>query len=143
MTEDVMISMRGLQFEQSEIDAEDVETIVIGKYTFEEEAGCHHIEYDEILEGFDKPTHNVLRFGEQSLELIRSGLVNVHMVFDKNHKNLTNYVMPFGTILIGIDTKNIHITQESEEITVDVEYTLDINYEYLSNCKIAIHIKSM
>lgn len=143
MTEDVMISMRGLQFDQSEIDAENVETIVIGKYTFEEETGYHHMEYDEMLEGFDQPTHNILRFGEHSLELTRSGLVNVHMVFDKNHKNLTNYVTPFGAILIGIDTKNIHITQESKEITVDVEYTLDINYEYLSNCRIAINIKSI
>lgn len=143
MTEDVMISMRGLQFEQSEIDAENVETIVIGKYTFEKETGFHHIEYDEMLEGFDKPTHNILRFEEHSLELTRSGLINVHMVFDKNHKNLTNYVMPFGTILIGIDTKKIHITQEAEEISVDVEYILDINYEYLSNCRIAINIKSI
>ena len=143
MTEDVMISMRGLQFDQSEIDAENVETIIIGKYFFEEETGCHHIEYDEMLEGFDESTHNILEFGEQSLELTRSGLINVHMVFDVSHKNLTNYVTPFGAILIGIDTQKIHITQEPEEITVDVEYTLDINYEYLSNCKIEIKIKSI
>lgn len=142
MTEDVVISMRGLQFDQGDIDAEKVETITIGKYILEEEKSCHRVEYDEMLEGFDKPVKSTLRFGNDFLELSRKGLINVHMVFDKTHKNLTNYVTPYGEILIGIDTKKIHITQESDKITVNVEYVLDINYEYLTDCRIIINITS-
>ena len=142
MTEDVMISMRGLQFGQSDIDAEQIETITIGKYTVEEETGYHHVEFDEILEGFGEPARSALRFGKGFLELTRAGLINVHMVFQENRKNLTNYVTPYGEILIGIDAKKIHITQNSDKIVVNVEYALEVNYEYLSDCRIVINVSS-
>ena len=76
------------------------------------------------------------------LEISRSGLVNVHMVFQENKKNLTSYNTPFGQILIGIDTKKIQIEEEQENIVVDVEYALDVNYEFLSDCHIKINIAS-
>ena len=76
------------------------------------------------------------------LELSRSGLVNVHMIFQENKKNLTNYNTPFGQILIGIDTKKIRIEEGQDNIVVDVDYALDINYEFLSDCHITINIAS-
>lgn len=142
MTEDVVISMRGLQFEQGDIDTEQVETITIGKYSVEEKTGCHHIEFDEILEGFDGSLRSILRFGPGFLELTRTGFINVHMVFQEKRKNLTNYATPYGEILIGIDAKKIHITQKPDKITVNVEYALEVNYEYLSDCRIVIHVSS-
>ena len=142
MTEEVMISMRGLQFEQSDMDAEQIETITIGKYTVEEKTGYHHVEFDEILEGFGEPAKSVLRFGQGFLELTRTGLINVHMVFQENRKNLTNYVTPYGEILIGIDAKKVHITHNPDKITVNVEYALEVNYELLSDCRIVINVSS-
>lgn len=142
MTEDVMVSMRGLQFEQSGIDAEQIETITIGKYTVEEKTGYHHVEFDERLEGFGEPVRSVLRFGKGFLELTRTGFINVHMVFQENKKNLTNYVTPYGEILIGIDAKKIHITQNPDKIIVNVEYALEVNYEYLTDSRIVINVSS-
>jgi uncharacterized beta-barrel protein YwiB (DUF1934 family) len=76
------------------------------------------------------------------LELSRNGLVNTHLVFQKNKKNMTTYNTPFGQILIGIDTKKIQIDENEDDIMVDVDYALDVNYEFLTDCHIKIHIVS-
>ncbi len=98
--------------------------------------------FDEIMEGFTEPVKNRIKFGEHALELTRSGAVNVHMLFEENRKNMTSYNTPYGNILIGINTKKIHIAQESERITVNVDYALDINYEYLADCQIVLDIRA-
>ena len=140
MTNDVLISLRGLQFDQSDSDVEKIETIMPGSYY--EKNGSHYVLYDEIMEGFSEPVKNRIKFGEHALELTRSGAVNVHMIFEENRKNMTSYNTPYGNILIGIDTRKIHITQESDRIVVDVDYALDVNYEYLADCQIVLDIKS-
>ena len=140
MTKDVLISLRGLQFDQSDSDVEKIETIMPGSYY--EKNGSHYVLYDEIMEGFSEPVKNRIKFGEHALELTRSGAVNVHRIFEENRKNMTSYNTPYGNILIGIDTRKIHITQESDRIVVDVEYALDVNYEYLADCQIVLDIRS-
>ena len=140
MTKDVLISLRGLQFDQSDSDVEKIETIMPGSYY--EKNGSHYVLYDEIMEGFSEPVKNRIKFGEHALELTRSGAVNVHMIFEENRKNMTSYNTPYGNILIGIDTRKIHITQESDRIVVDVDYALDVNYENLADCQIVLDIRS-
>lgn len=140
MTKDVLISLRGLQFDQNDLEGDKIETIVGGSYY--QKNGKHYILYDEVTEGFSELTKNRIKFGEHSLELTRSGLVNVHMIFEENRKNMTSYYTPYGNILIGIDTKKIHITQESDRIAVNVDYALDVNYEYLADCKITMDVRS-
>lgn len=140
MTKDVLISLRGLQFDQSEADAEKIETIMPGNYY--EKNGNHYVLFDEVMEGIAEPVKNRIKFGEHALELTRSGAVNVHMIFEENRKNMTSYNTPYGNILIGIDTRKIHIAQEAERILVDVDYALDVNYEYLADCRIVLDIRS-
>ena len=140
MTKDVLISLRGLQFDQSDSDVEKIETIMTGSYY--EKNGSHYVLYEEIMEGFSEPVKNRIKFGEHALELTRTGAVNVHMIFEEKRKNMTSYNTPYGNILIGIDTRKIHIAQESDRIMVDVDYALDVNYEYLADCQIVLDIKS-
>lgn len=134
------IALSGLQFDQREEDAGQVEVVTVGDYY--KRNGKHYVVYEEITEGFSQPTKNRLKFSEHMLELSRNGLVNVHMVFQENRKNLTNYNTPFGQILIGIDTKKIQVDEKEDDIVVEVDYSLDVNYEFLSDCHIKIAICS-
>lgn len=140
MTREVLLTLQGLQFDQREEDADKIETVTVGDYY--KKNGKHYVIYEEITEGFSQPTKNRLKFSEDMLELSRNGLVNMHMVFQENKKNLTNYNTPFGQILIGIDTKKIRINEQKDNIVVDVDYSLDVNYEFLSDCHIKISICS-
>lgn len=140
MTQEVLLTLRGLQFDQREEDADQIEMVTVGDYYKRNDK--HYVVYEEVTEGFTQPTKNRLKFGGHMLELSRNGLVNVHMVFQENRKNLTNYNTPFGQIIIGIDTKKIQIGEQEDHIVVDVDYALDVNYEFLSDCHIRIDICS-
>ncbi len=55
MTKEVMVSIRGLQFDQ-EMDSEEIETIQWGQYYKKNDT--HYIIYDELMEGCDEPTRD-------------------------------------------------------------------------------------
>lgn len=140
MTKDVLLSLRGLQFDTSSADGDKIETITPAEYY--KKNNSHYIIFDEVMEGFSESTKNIIKFRESSLDLTKRGLVNVHMSFEENKKNMTSYSTPYGEILIGIDAKSIRLKEESERIIVDVDYALEVNYEHFANCRIKMDIRS-
>lgn len=139
MTKEVLLTLRGLQFDQREENADKIETVTVGDYYKKNDK--HYVVYEEVTEGFDRPTKNRLKIGRSMVELSRNGLINVHMVFQENKKNMSNYNTPFGQILVGIDTKKIVVEEKEDVVVADVDYALDINYEFLSDCHIRIEIR--
>jgi len=138
MTKEVLISIRGLQFEEG-TDENKIETTTAGDYYKKNE--YHYVVYEEITEGFEEPTKNIIKFNENELYLTKQGLVNVHMVFEENRKNMTNYITPYGSILIGIETQRVDLKEDEKLIHVDVVYSLEVNYEHLADCNIAMDIR--
>ena len=139
MTKDVLLAIKGLQFDMDN-DENKIETINPAQYY--NKNNQHYVVYDEITEGFSESTKNIIKFKEHSMDLTKRGLVNVHMVFEENKKNMTSYSTPYGNILIGIDAKKVSCKEEEEHIRVDVEYALEVNYEHLADCKIRMNIRS-
>lgn len=140
MTKDVTVYLHSIQYGRSGEELGKIETVAAG--TYYEKNGRHFLIYAEAMEGLEKPVKNKLKFEDDFLEIMKSGPLNVCMFFEKNKKNLTSYNTPYGNIALGIDTKKIHISQESDRIVVDVEYALDMNYEYYADCKIVMDIRS-
>lgn len=141
MTKDVLLTISGLQFTAPEDDgAEPVEVITAGDYY--KKNGKHYILYDEVMEGFEGSTRNVIKITDDYLDITKKGVSNVHMVFEKNKKNVSYYYTPFGNILIGIDAKSVDINETEENIDVQVKYNLEVNYEHLADCSITMNIKS-
>ncbi len=137
MTKDVMLTIRGLQFDPTAEDGE-IETIQWGQYY--RKNNTHYVLYEELMEGFDEPIRNTIKFREHEMNLTKRGLVNAYMVFEENKKNMTNYHTPFGGVLIGLDTEKVAFTESEDEIRMSVDYALDVNYEYLADCRIEIRI---
>lgn len=139
MTKDVLIAIRGLHFE-GDLEENKIETITNGEYY--KRNGNHYIIFEEVTEGFSEPTKNVFKIKERELNLSKKGLVNVQMLFEEKKKNLTNYATPYGNVVIGIDTKKIDVEEKEERMMVNVDYALEINYEYLADCQITMDIRS-
>ena len=139
MTKDIFLSLKGLQIENSE-EAQELETITPADYYMRN--GSHYVIYDEVTEGFEENTRNMIKFNDSCVEVSKKGLVNVHMVFEENKKNMTSYMTPYGNILIGIDTGSIFVEEEEKRIHVEVAYTLEANYQYLADCRIEMNIQS-
>lgn len=139
MTKDVFLSLKGLQMESGE-DAQEMETITLADYYRKRDS--HYVIYDEMTEGFKETTKNMIRFRDSYLEVTKKGLINVHMVFEKNKKNMTSYMTPYGNILIGIDTESIFLEEKEDQIKLEVAYSLDANYQHLADCKIELELRS-
>lgn len=135
MTKEILLSIKGLQTaENDERDA--VEVISPGEYYFRN--GKHYFLYEEVLEGQSETTKNVIKVTNDYMEVTKKGAVNVHMIFEKNKKNVTYYYTPYGSLLMGIDAYQVDVRETEEEILIEVIYALEINNEHLANCQIKI-----
>lgn len=139
MTKEVLLSIKGLQFE-GENDANDLETVTAAQYYKKNDN--HYVIYEEATEGFHDVTKNIIKWNGKTLDLTKKGLVNVHMIFEERRKNVTDYHTPFGSILVGIDTHQIDVEEEEDQIRVNVDYALEINYEHLADCRICMDVKA-
>ena len=140
MTKDVLVTISGLQIaKKGEEDTEPVEVIMAGDYYKKNDK--HYVLYDEVVEGFDGVTKNIIKLQEDCVDITKRGVTNVHMVFEKNKKNIACYETPFGSLMLGINATDIKITEKENDISVNVDYALELNYEHLANCTIRMEIQ--
>ena len=139
MTKDVLITISGIQMMDEEDS--DVEMIVRGDYY--QKNGKHYILYEEVMEGFEGTVKNIIKVSPGSVDIIKKGITSAHMQFEKNKKNLSCYNTPLGDLVIGIQANRIRIDEEEDCLKINVEYSLDINYQHASDCNIMLDIQSV
>ena len=141
MIKDVLISIKGLQFETG--NDEPVEMIASGEYYFRNKK--HYVLFEEISEekeGQGQICKNTLKFSDEQVELTKKGSSNVHMIFQEGEKSLTYYGTPFGQLMISIFTNKLRVTHKEDVIEIKLEYDLEINQSYVSDCEITILVIS-
>jgi uncharacterized beta-barrel protein YwiB (DUF1934 family) len=138
MKKDVLVSISGLQYEIDKDEA--VEVISVGEYFNKNDK--HYILYDEILEDYEGTTNCTIKMLDKQIDIIKRGATNVHMIFEENKKNTTFYYTPYGDLQVGIFTNKITITEEENQIIADINYGLDINCQFVSECQIQIKVTS-
>ena len=143
MTRDVLVSISGLQMAvntMESIDDEPIEIVSAGTYYFKD--GTHYIFMEEVAEGIPGVTKTQIRIhGKESLEVMKKGVSNTHMIFEKNKNNRCFYKTPFGQLNLGICTSQIVIDEKEDNIDIRAEYAMDVNYEPLADCTIQIKVK--
>ena len=151
MTKDVLVSITGKHMgivsqpdeviEAVGTDDDEIEVVTPASYYCRN--GKHYIIYDEVMEGMPGTIKNKIKIsGQDSLEIMKTGMSNSHMVFEKNKKNLTYYRTPYGQMLVGVNTRDMQISVKEDKIDVLVSYELDVNHEPLADCKIRMNITS-
>lgn len=143
MTRDVLLTISGLH-SIDELEGEDenepIEVITPASYYWKN--GKHYLLFDEVMEGIPGVTKNKIKIiGGESMEILKSGVTNAHMVFEKNKMNITYYDTPYGQIHVGIHTRDIEVDVSEDVINVEVEYGLDINHEAMADCRISMNIQ--
>ena len=139
MTKDVLVKISGLQFAEDQ-DNGPVEIITTGNYY--KKNGKHYILYDEVQEGFDGVTKSVIKVNDDFLDVTKKGVTNVHMMFEKNKKNMSYYNTPFGNLLVGINATDVKVNETEDSIDIKVNYKRKVNYEHLAECSISMNIMS-
>lgn len=140
MNKNVLVAISGLQTEIG--DNEAIEVISPGEY--HQRDGKHYILYEEMFEEQEEESggvsKNLLKIAPDYVELTKKGYTNVNMVFEKNKKTMTYYQTPFGNLLIGLHTTNISIVEKKEGLIARIDYSLDVNYDHVSDCNIQIKV---
>ena len=74
MTKDVLITVKGMQAIEAGEGQEEVEVVAKGDYYFKN--GHHFICYEEMLEGFETPTKNMIKITDNTVEVQKKGITN-------------------------------------------------------------------
>ena len=141
MTKDVLVSISGLQSEISGDESEEnapLEVVTPASYFLKN--GKHYVLFDEFVEGTPGVTKNKIKIsGNDCVEIIKTGITNAHMVFERKKKNVTYYQTPFGQILVGLNTRDMDVKVTDRNIDVRVDYEMDVNYEPLADCTVKVN----
>lgn len=139
ITKEVLVELRGSQFGGDAGSTAQTEEAMQGRYYRKNDS--HYVIYEERMEGLEEPVTNRMKFRDGTVELSRSGPLRMRMVFQENKKHLTGYHTPYGQMLLGITTKRLEIVRQQDGVGIDIEYALDVNDEYVSDCRIHIRIR--
>ena len=111
MTKDVLLSISGLHYETSALAEDDenepIEVITPATYYFKNNK--HYVLYEEVVEGMSGIIRNKVRIADDKLEIMKSGLSNTHMIFERDKMNITQYETPYGELLVGTHTKDMQV----------------------------------
>jgi uncharacterized beta-barrel protein YwiB (DUF1934 family) len=137
MTEEVLISVKGLHT-MEETGDDNIEMISPGKYY--NRNGKHYIIYEELLEGTNETVQNCIKLQKGRMEVKKKGVIQAEMIFEQNRKNTSWYGTPYGNMMAGIEVNSMQMAETEEMIQVDVDYSLELNYEHLADCNITVKV---
>ena len=146
MNKDVEVIVTGIHSRDGE-PTEKVESLAAGIYELLEDGSCA-IEYDEEQDTGAGSTkvHNRVLIGAdgQKMEIVRGGATTSRLTFAENLEYDTEYVTPYGTMLMKVRTNSFDLTRVGgdEEIKVVADYDLEIDGQVVSKSMIVIDIKN-
>lgn len=147
MKDKVYVKIKGLHAatepfggENADEDLDVVEVINVGTYGIV--AGKEYIKYDEVIEGESKKCSNLIKIDKDCVEITKRGAIVAHLSFVKGEKTMTAYETGFGNLYLGIFARDINVSRTEDEIKVHIEYSMELNYEMISDCAVDIVISS-
>lgn len=142
----VYIKVKGLQMSDNNEadnvneDDEPVEVISVGRYNVA--GGKEYIRYEEVYENENIKGKNLIKISPDAVEITKKGPITAHLSFVTGKKTMTCYSTPYGNIYLGIFTRKLDIKRDEDTIRVSIVYSLELNYETVSECDVEIEISS-
>lgn len=141
MTKKVCVSIRGLHSQPGEEENDNIEVMNIGTYA--KRNGKHWVRYEEMGDRGGELTASLIKFNEREMEILSKGQTGTHLIFTQGQKNLSHYETPFGGMNMGVETYDLNVEETENHIGIDVRYGLEINLDYVTNCRVHIDIDSV
>ena len=143
MTKEVLISILGIQTEiNGDMEDQDEPIEVFSPGTYYLKDGKHYMFYEEAMEGMAGVIKTQIRLkGKETLEVIKKGPLNSHMIFEKNVTHECFYQTPLGELELGIFTTDLNVVESENNISIQAEYTLNVDLEPVAECMIKITVK--
>ena len=133
MTKEVKLRICGMHMHGEDGDRDDVEVISVGQM------------YEEVVEeeenGLVSVVKNLVKYKDDQLEIIKHGPAESHMVFVPNETTYSYYSTPVGELEIALSTKSLQKILTERGFHLKLDYDLELNQTFLSNCNVDIFIE--
>ncbi len=137
--EDVIISMQSVQNYDDEEDANTLNFMTDGQYSFDHDIGCLTYEESEVF-GLPGTKTSVFIMPDRVV-VDRNGSLTSRMVFKEGEKTVFPYHTPYGRALMGINTRKILHSFNEKGGTAEIEYVMDVEHSVISKNKFTIQVK--
>lgn len=138
---EVLVTIRGVQSDGLEEDS--IETIQPGKYRHIGTTDV--VSYDELLLENDTEatisSHNLLKIQPHLVVLSKKGPIQSEMEFCVGKPYHGFYQTPYGIFDMTIETSALNVVQTDNEISLFIEYFLELNSTPISKNKLEISIR--
>ena len=138
MTKDVILIMEATQHYPGEEPQSSI-TKVDAEYYMRNDS--HYVMFEEAQEGFIEKTKGMLKIKKGSVELTKKGLIQSHMLFEKDLRYATEYKTPFGGFMMDVCTRRLNIAESEDEISMEIKYSLETTGQPVTDCLMKIIIK--
>lgn len=140
MLKDVLISIKSIHdYGQSEEDS--LEFVTDGYYFYDGSVGCLSYQESEVtgMEG----TRTSVMVGPDQVVVDRDGNINSRMVFREGLKNSFQYQTPYGTAVLGVDTRRIKQSFGEDGGKMEIDYVVDLEHAIVTRNKFQLTVKQM
>lgn len=140
MKKDVLITVRGTQ--TADCMPERIELITRGTMTGRN--GKYAISYEETeLTGTPGVTSTFLILNPERVILTRSGDIKSRMVFVKGVKDESLYDMGFGSLLLGVYTKDILVDLSEDGGRLLIDYVVELEQTVTSKNRYEVIVETV
>lgn len=138
MSNKYLITVTGTQ----EIGGEEETIEVITTGSYKEKDNIKIIEYNEYEdENTDKYTKTKIEIEGNKITITRTNIYTSILLLEKNERHQCHYQTEFGSVIMGVYTKDFteNLTKEGGDLYVD--YQIDFFSSYITNNKFHVNIK--
>jgi uncharacterized beta-barrel protein YwiB (DUF1934 family) len=134
----VWISIKGIQYIDDESQSIEFST----EGTFEQTENGYRLTYQESqATGMEGVTTSMI-INPSAITLERVGAMNSLMILEKGRRTVCNYDTGFGSIMMGVYTREISSELSENGGELYFHYTLDINSDMASSHDIFISVRT-
>ena len=76
------------------------------------------------------------------MELQKRDRSNTRLLFLPGEEYLTGYETPYGSLLVGVNTRSLELYEEEEFLRATLKYGLEINGEKTGECTLVLKVQS-
>lgn len=137
MNKKVIISVKGTQLDM-ENEMNRLELVTEGKYY--KKNNNYYVTYAETEVTGMEGTTTTLKISDNTVTLMRFGIVNSQMVFEKGQKHVSYYDTAYGAFTVGVIANEVNVKADdsSAEINIGYQVEVDNNRTGLNNFSIVV-----
>ncbi len=138
MEKEVVISIKGVQVGDDQVP-DTIELVTQGR--LERDDYGYTLSYQETeLTGLEG-TLTTFHVEDDRITLMRVGGVSSQMVFEQGRRHLSLYDTPYGSMTVGVNTRNMMAELSERGGRIEIDYALEIDHAVAGTNSFFIDIK--